>query len=70
MCDFAAINSRTTRLADVVSNDVKAGLGELHRQWQADVPQADDADNGTPVAYLREQLIFHWAVRAGGLTTL
>ena len=39
-------------LADIDAGDREAGLGELHRQRQSDVSQADDADARAPRANL------------------
>ena len=45
---FAALELRDFRFLDVDAGDGESGLGELDRQRQADVAQADDADAGGP----------------------
>ena len=46
MCDSPAFSRSHDPLADVVADDLEAGLRELHGERQADVPEADDADDG------------------------
>ena len=52
---LTAVQQRDHALADVEADHGEPGLGKLHRQWQADVTEADDRDDGIVGLNARQQ---------------
>ena len=53
--ELAAHQEVDERLRDVVADHAEAGLAELHREREADVPEADHRRDGGAVRDLREE---------------